>query len=103
MNEKKREEKLQYLRSMKDDPTAKYRDYLINAYLYILEDSKVDNKGWSKASSKSMLRFVYNGEPDHMGIEMIDQFKKELSDLGYIKIIKVDKIWKTYIVKEIDF
>ncbi|KQO18044.1 hypothetical protein [Paenibacillus sp. Leaf72] len=103
MDEKTKEDRIQYLRSKRDDPTANYRSYLINTYNYILEDSIKDNKGWSKASSRLMLNYVYKDEPDHMGLEMIDQFKKDLRELGYIKLIKIDNTWRTFIVKELDF
>lgn len=76
---------------------------LVNIYNYILEDSQANGTGWSKARTKDMLNYVYDGQPDHMGYELIDQWKKELRDLGYIKFVKEENEWRTYIAKELDF
>lgn len=103
MTEEKKAQKLAYLRSQKENPTGNYRKYLVNIYNYILEDSQANGTGWSKAYTKDMLNYVYDGQPDHMGYELVDQWKKELRDLGYIKFVKEENEWRTYIAKELDF
>ncbi|WP_019910334.1 hypothetical protein [Paenibacillus sp. HW567] len=104
MNEEQKIKELSYLRQQKENPTAgNYRRYMVNTYNYILQSSNVGNKGWSKASTREMLNFVYEGNPDHMGYEMVEKFKKTLRDLGYIKLVKEDNEWRTYILKELDF
>ncbi|TEB13846.1 hypothetical protein Psfp_03386 [Pelotomaculum sp. FP] len=40
-----------------------------------------------KARTKDMLNYVYDGQPDHIGYERVDKWKKELRDLGYIKFV----------------
>ncbi|MDF2544326.1 MAG: hypothetical protein K0S47_4044 [Herbinix sp.] len=97
------EKKLEYLRSQKENSTGNYRKYLVNIYSFILEDSKKDNKGWSKANTREMLSYIYENKSDHMGYELINEWKKELKEMGYIKFVKENDEWHTYIVKEIDF
>ena len=103
MTEEKKAQKLAYLRSQKINPTGNYRKYLVNIYNYILEDSQANGTGWSKALTKDMLNYIYDGQPDHMGYELVDKWKKELRDLGYIKFVKEENEWRTYITKELDF
>ena len=95
--------KLEYLRAQKEKPTGNYRKYLVNIYNFILEDSKKDGRGWSKANTREMMKYVYEGDPDHMGFELINEWKKELKEMGYIKFAKEKEEWHTYIVKELDF
>ena len=97
------EKKLTYLRAQKENPTGNYRKFLVNVYNYILEDSMKDNRGWSKANTREMMNYVYEGSPDHMGYELINEWKKELKEMGYIKFVKENGEWHTYIVKELDF
>jgi hypothetical protein len=97
------ETKLEYLRSQKENPTGNYRKYLVNIYNYILEESKKDNRGWSRANTREMLNYVYENKPDHMGYELINEWKKELKEMGYIKFVKENDEWHTYVVKELDF
>lgn len=52
------------------------------------------------ARTKDMLNYVYDGQPDHMGYELVDEWKKELRDLGYIKFVKEENEWRTYITKK---
>lgn len=101
MTEEKKAQKLVYLRSQKENPTGNYRKYLVNIYNYILEDST--HSGWSKANTRDMLNYVYGGTPDHMGYELINQWKRELRDLGYIKFVKENDEWHTYIIRTLDF
>jgi ABC-type multidrug transport system fused ATPase/permease subunit len=69
MNEEQKERKLAYLRSQKENPTGNYRKYLVNIYNYISKDSLVDGRGWSRAYTRDMLEYVYEGQPDHMGYD----------------------------------
>lgn len=101
--EEKIQNKLKYLREQRDNPTGNYRKYLVNIYYFILEDSKIDNRGWSKANTREMIESVYGPRPDHMGYEMINEWKKELKEMGYIKFVKEEGKWHTYIIKELDF
>jgi hypothetical protein len=97
------EKKLEYLRAQKVNTTGNYRKYLVNIYNFILEDSKKDGRGWSKASTREMINYVYEGNPDHMGFGMINEWKKELKEMGYIKFIRENDEWHTYILKDLDF
>lgn len=103
MTEEKKREKLEYLRKQKENPTGKYRTYLVRTYMYILEDCKIDNRGWSKQNLNDMVKFIYENKPDHMGWELALEYKKTLKDLGYIKNVKENNEWHTYIIKELDF
>jgi len=97
------DKKIVYLREQKENPTGKYRQYLVNVYNYILEDSAKDNKGWSKANTRAMINYVCGDNPDHMAYEMINDWKKELKELGYIKFVIENEEWHTCIAKELDF
>ena len=101
MNEEQKAKKLEYLRSQKENPTGKYRRYLVNTYNYILNDSI--GRGWSRARTREMIDYVYEGNPDHMAYELVNKYKKTLKDLGYIKYVKENGEWHTHIVKELDF
>ncbi|WP_286909649.1 hypothetical protein [Clostridium sp. UBA1652] len=103
MDKEKIEKKLIYLREQKENPTGNYRKYLVRTYMYILEDSKVDNRGWSKTTLNKMVEYVYEDNPDHMAREMVVEYKNTLRDLGYIRNAKEDGEWHTYIIKELDF
>ena len=103
MTEEQKAKKLIYLREQKERPTGNYRRYLVNIYNYILNDSKSNGKGYSAANTKMMLNYVYEGPSDHMGWEKITEWKRELSDLGYIKFVKEGTEWRVYIAKELDF
>lgn len=103
MTEEKRQSQLAYLRAQKENPTGNYRRYLCNVHKLIAEDAANNGLGWSRASSRRMMRKVYEGEPDHMGEEMVDRWKKDLCDLGYLELKIVDGVWRFYVVKEIDF
>lgn len=50
-----------------------------------------------------MLDYIYDGNSDHMGYEMLKEFKQTHKDLGYIKFAKEDNEWYAYIIKELDF
>lgn len=102
-SEEKIQQKLAYLRKQKDIPTGNYRRYLVNIYNYILEDSQKSDVGWINGSSRAMLNYIYEGAPDHMGVELIDGWKKELKETGYIKWIKESDEWHVYINKALDF
>ena len=86
-----------------ENPTGNYRKYLVNIYNFILEDSRVDNRGWSKANTRKMIEYVYGTRPDHRGYEIINEWKKELKEMGYINVVKENGAWHTYITKELDF
>ncbi|GEB32820.1 hypothetical protein [Brevibacillus parabrevis] len=103
MNEAQKNQKLKYLREQRENPTGNYRRYLVNTYNYILNDSRNNNKGWSKASSREMVNYVYEGSPDHMGYELVEEYKKTLRDMGYIKFQKENNEWRTYVIKDLDF
>lgn len=103
MTEQQKINKLTYLRQQKENPTGNYRKYLVRVYEYILNDSKEDNRGWSKANTRKLLDYVYDGRPDHMGYELLKDYKKTLKELGYIKFVREDDEWHTYITKELDF
>lgn len=103
MNKEKIESKLQYLREQREKPTGNYRKYLVRTYEFILNDSKIDNRGWSNTNIRNMIAYVYENNPDHMGFEMVVEYKNTLRDLGYIKNIKENNEWHTYIIKELDF
>lgn len=103
MNQEQRDKKLKYLRDQKENPTGNYRKYLVRVYEYILNDSKVDNRGWSKTILNKMIDYVYEGNPDHMARELIVEYKNTLRDLGYIRSVRQDGEWHTYIIKELDF
>ncbi|MCM0648649.1 hypothetical protein NBE98_09710 [Clostridium swellfunianum] len=103
MNQEQKEKKLKYLREQKENPTGNYRKYLVRTYGYIQNDSKVDNRGWSKTTLRKMMNYVYEGNPDHMANELVVEYKNTLRDLGYIKNIKENGEWHTYIIKELDF
>lgn len=103
MDTEAKNKKILYLKNQKENPTGNYRNYLVRIYQYIYNDSKDSGKGWSDASPWKMLNFVYNGNPDHMGVELIKRWKKDLKELGYIRIVKENDEWKTYIDKELDF
>lgn len=103
MNEEQKIKKLTYLRSQKENTTGNYRKYLVRTYTYILNDSKVDNRGWSKSNLRKMYEYVYEYKPDHMASELIVEYKNTLRDLGYIKSVNVDGEWHIYIIKELDF
>lgn len=103
MTEEQKKQKLAYLRAQRDNPTGNYRKYLVRLYEYVKEDSKVDNRGWSKAETRKMLDYVYEGRPDHMGYELLNDYKKVLKELGYIKFRKENDEWHLYITKELDF
>ena len=103
MNEEQKNKKLEYLRKQKENPTGNYRNYLVRVYNYILNESKESGKGWSKANTRKMLDYIYEGNPDHMGYELLNEFKQTLKDLGYIKFVKEDNEWHAYIIKELDF
>ncbi len=103
MNEEQKNKKINYLKEQKENPTGNYRRYLVNTYNFILNDAKANGKGWSKANTRQMLKYVYEGSSDHMGYEMVNDFKRTLRDLGYIKFVKENDEWHTYIVKELGF
>lgn len=97
------DKKLKYLREQKENPTGNYRKYLVRLYTCILEDSKIENRGWSNIKLSTLKAYVYEQEPDHMGTDMIIEWKKELKEMGYLRNQKVDGNWRTYIIKELDF
>lgn len=103
MTEEQKKNKLNYLRKQKENPTGNYRKYLVRTYEYILDDSKIDNRGWSKTTLNKMVNYVYEGAPDHMARELVVEYKNTLRDLGYIRNIKENGEWHTYIIKELDF
>jgi len=103
VNQEQKEKKLKYLREQKESPSGNYRKYLVRTYEYILNDSKIDNRGWSKTTLRKMVDYVYEDNPDHMAIEMVIEYKNTLRDLGYIKNIKENEEWHTYIIKDLDF
>ncbi|RKP54920.1 hypothetical protein D7Z26_06665 [Cohnella endophytica] len=103
MTEDQKNKKLLYLRSQRENPTGNYRKYLVNTFNYIFNDSKLNGTGWSRAAIRDMINFVYDGNPDHMAFKMINEYKKTLKDLGYIRYIKENNEWRTYIQKELDF
>lgn len=103
MREDQKIKKLNYLREQRENPTGNYRKYLVRTYEYILNDSKIDNRGWSKTTLRKLTDYVYEGSPDHMGTELVVEYKNTLRDLGYIKNVKEDDEWHTYITKELDF
>lgn len=103
MREVQKQQKLAYLRSQKEHTTGNYRKYLVRTYEYIANDCKIDNRGWSKQNLRDMVNYIYENDPDHMGVELAIEYKRTLKDLGYIRNVKEDGEWHTYIIKELDF
>ena len=93
--------KLKYLRKQKENTTGKYREYLVNTYMYIKKDC--EKFGYSNARSRDMREFVMGKNYDHDWYSMIEKYKNELKEMGYIKYLKKENRWETHIIKELDF
>lgn len=100
MSEEKKLEQIEYLRSQRDNPTGNYRRYLVGLYNYF-KDCMETSDGIT--SLPAMVKAAYGDKPDHMAYTKIKEYKKTLTDLGYIRNVKKDDGWHTYVVKDLDF
>ena len=100
MTEEKKQKEIEYLRSQKVNPTGNYRKYLVGLYNYFKSCAE-NNDG--KTNIPDMIKASYGDNPDHMAFTQIKRYKKTLTELGYIKNVKDDDGWHTYVIKELDF
>ncbi len=102
-NEEWKQRKLEILLRQKNGGVGHYREYLVNLYNYFLNKATEKGKDYCTTTIPEMMKAVYGSSPDHMANELVVEYKKDLAKLGYIKNIKEDGEWRTYIIKEIDF
>lgn len=103
MTEEQRENKLNYLREQKLNPTGNYRKYLVNLYNYYREKANENNCDWCISKFSEMISAAYEENPDHMAYSQVRDYSKTLSELGYIQKKNVNGQWRVYILKELDF
>lgn len=99
------EHKKDVLSSQLTSGNGRFALFVIRIYKYIENECKANQSNWCYASkvNKKAINYAYNGPVDHMGYEVIEDVKKHLKEMGYIKYVKEDEKWKIYILKKIDF
>lgn len=105
MTKEQIENKIAYLRSQRDNPTGNYRRYLVNIY-NLYEQYAIKNRtDWAPNFSKYRLsKAAYSGlKPDHMVGDMVERWKDDLINIGYIELRVVDGEERIYLLKDLDF
>lgn len=100
------ETKARKLRRLKDPNTVgNYKTYLKNIYNFYSSKCKENNSDWcNDISLGKLVQIAYGDLPiDHMGFSMVQEWKKELRELGYLKSVNINGHWRVYITKELDF
>lgn len=105
MDQEKINKQIAYLRSQKDNPTGNYRQYLVNIYNLYSDGAKANGTDWCPNIPVSKLvKAAYAGiKEDHLSWSMVQRWKDDLKELGYIYDCKVNGKWRTYILKDLDF
>ncbi len=93
------------LLAQKNGVEGNYRRYLVNIYNLYCEEARKNGTEWSPNVSPSrLIRAAYSGlDVDHMSYDMVQKWKRELKEMGYLRDKYVDGEWRTYILKELDF
>lgn len=95
------EEKLNYLRNQKANPTAGgYRQLLIATYDYLREILNKTGFDWCNPYNIDVCKAVY-GNTYH--VPLIQRYIRDLKQLGYISIDGKGESRKIRIIKAIDF
>lgn len=104
MTQDRKEYKLHLLRSQVNNPKANYRKYLVNLYNYYVNECKKNNANWCVSNLQDMYKIITVGcHKPSVSFTACKGYIKELHELGYIQDKYVDGVWKSYVIKELDF
>ncbi|MBO0468008.1 hypothetical protein JZO73_10755 [Enterococcus plantarum] len=104
------EKQREYFKEQRTTKMGKFTEFTVRTYYCIYKSCALNNKQYclgSDASSYKINKIIYEGfyggVPDHDNKNVIDDCKKKLKEMGYIKFKKENNVWLIYVIKNLDF
>lgn len=99
-----------YFKEQRITKTGKFTEFTIRTFYCIYKACANNRANYCLASESNAYKIknvvyegFYKGVPDHDNKSVIDDCKKHLKEMGYIRYKKINNKWLIYIVKPLDF